>query len=904
VKLTGDSGNILWAQQYHATPSSRDKGTDIAVDAAGRVFVVGHSDTRSADSTDLIVLSYAPDGTPGITVRYHYVLIDGATAVVPDEMGGCYVAGYSSRSNTNLDFVVIHYDSLGATDWFTRLNGPSNGNDRANALVADGAGNLYATGYAWTGTSSRYAYYTAKLDAATGDTAWTAFYNGTAGIGDPYDDVAHAIAVDDSGNVYVTGRAGEQATYYDATTVKYDATGSQVWAHRFDAGRNAEDGAGAIAVDADGHVYCGGFTYEYYIDSDQDWLVYGITPGGATDWQQVYDAGVEDIDSCAALVLDDNSNVYATGITSDITSCLEWLTAKYNSHGVQSWMSIHGVYDEDDEANDIVLDDMGNVFVGGVDLYSGGEDYAVIKYSEADVAAILIIAPTDTLRYGAEMNPRAWVRNYGATSASFPVWLGVGNTYFDAQNVVDLAPYDSVLVEFATWVVHDVGNHEVVCYTMLPGDKEPENDTTFGFVTTVYVWEQLASIPYAAVGRQREVKDGGSLVYASDTLICGFKGNNTVEFYKYNIQRDTWVAAETIPSYGSTGRKKRVKRGARLEVVDNNIYALKGNNTVEFWRYSLEGDSAWVEKANYPIGGGRRIKGGSGLEYVPASNLIYSCKGSKTLEFYAYDVAGDSWIRKADVGSGPRGKTAKYGTCMTYDGDNTIYLLKGYRYEFHAYSISGDTWTQKPDIPLSTLGGRKKKIKKGAGIAYDPELERVYASKGGKSIEWWYFDVARDTWVETPDQIPLGPSNKPQYYGSCMEYGGGKIYFLKGYKTNEFWKYNSGLMSVFGADVPGGVMTFGSAPTLARPELAAVPNPFVGRTALRYSLPVAGRVRVTLHDVTGRVVRNVVDEFQASGSYSVTVRDDGLAAGVYLARLVAVTGRGTLTATRKVLVAR
>lgn len=73
-----------------------------------------------------------------------------------------------------------------------------------------------------------------------------------------------------------------------------------------------------------------------------------------------------------------------------------------------------------------------------------------------------------------------------------------------------------------------------------------------------------------------------------------------------------------------------------------------------------------------------------------------------------------------------------------------------------------------------------------------------------------------------------------------------------------------------------------------------VPNPFNPVTTIRYSIPEAGQVRLTVHDVAGRLVRTLVDEDQAprAGGYTVTwngTNDAGrpVASGVYFCRLSA-----------------
>jgi len=68
---------------------------------------------------------------------------------------------------------------------------------------------------------------------------------------------------------------------------------------------------------------------------------------------------------------------------------------------------------------------------------------------------------------------------------------------------------------------------------------------------------------------------------------------------------------------------------------------------------------------------------------------------------------------------------------------------------------------------------------------------------------------------------------------------------------------------------------------------ASRPNPASGRSTIAFTLPQAGRVRLTLHDVAGRTIRTLVDESRAAGAQSVTFETRGLEPGVYYCRLQA-----------------
>ncbi|HMQ67669.1 MAG TPA: T9SS type A sorting domain-containing protein [Ignavibacteria bacterium] len=63
------------------------------------------------------------------------------------------------------------------------------------------------------------------------------------------------------------------------------------------------------------------------------------------------------------------------------------------------------------------------------------------------------------------------------------------------------------------------------------------------------------------------------------------------------------------------------------------------------------------------------------------------------------------------------------------------------------------------------------------------------------------------------------------------------------------------------------------------------PNPFNPSTVISYDLPVSGNVRVTIYDMLGKEIKNLVNEFQSPGRYNVTFNAVGLSSGVYFYRL-------------------
>jgi hypothetical protein len=63
------------------------------------------------------------------------------------------------------------------------------------------------------------------------------------------------------------------------------------------------------------------------------------------------------------------------------------------------------------------------------------------------------------------------------------------------------------------------------------------------------------------------------------------------------------------------------------------------------------------------------------------------------------------------------------------------------------------------------------------------------------------------------------------------------------------------------------------------------PNPFNPSTTIKYSLPKAGNVKLTIYNAIGSRVATVVDEYKTAGNYSVQFNGSNLASGIYLYRL-------------------
>ncbi|MGA2667910.1 MAG: SBBP repeat-containing protein [Ignavibacteria bacterium] len=370
--------NQEWAQRYNGPGNYDDEVRSIAVDGSGNVYITGWS-WGSDTGDDYATIKYSSNGLQDWVRRYNGPenADDGANSIAVDGSGNVYVTGQSGGNTTNWYYATIKYNSSGVQQWVQRYNGPGNGNNIATSIAIDGSGNVYVTGWS-KGIGTGYDYATIKY-SANGVQLWVQRYSGPGNN----DDYAYSIAVDGSGNVYITGYSWGGGTYDDYATIKYNTNGVQQWVQRYNGPGNGYDEATSIVVDSSGNVYVTGWsrgngpgydfaTIKYSASGVQQWVQRYIGPGNGLN------------DEANSIAVDYSCNVYVTGTSYGIGTDYDYTTIKYNANGVQQWVQrYNGSGNGMDEARSIVTDASGNVYVTGYSIGFGtGYDYATIKYSQ------------------------------------------------------------------------------------------------------------------------------------------------------------------------------------------------------------------------------------------------------------------------------------------------------------------------------------------------------------------------------------------------------------------------------------------------------------------------------------------------------------------------------------------
>ncbi len=261
-----------------------------------------------------------------------------------------------------------------ARQWVARYSGNAkNGNNAATAMALDDSGNVYVTGWvSRTGTGVDIATIKYSPD---GLQMWVSYYP-PSGTGT---DKPTAITVDTAHNVYVTGTTTTGTSNTDYVTLKINITGDSVkWAKTYNGPGNGEDHPTSIAVNDSLEVFVSG--YSLGSGTNFDYATIKYMPNGDTAWVRRFNGAANGVDSALAMALRGFTDLYVTGTSVD--SGYDYLTVKYNpATGDTVWTNRYNGYVlGNDIARAIVLRSSTQVYVTGSSQgINGDDDYLTIR---------------------------------------------------------------------------------------------------------------------------------------------------------------------------------------------------------------------------------------------------------------------------------------------------------------------------------------------------------------------------------------------------------------------------------------------------------------------------------------------------------------------------------------------
>lgn len=323
-----NAGTLQWASFYNGSSNGIDEGKSIAVDATGNVFVCGYT-SDSLFFFNTITVMYNTSGVQQWAQSYDGAISgnDELLEIVIDASSNVYVVGNTETSSANYDYLTIKYNSTGAQQWLQTYDGASASGDYGKGITLDNNNDVIVTGQSFQ-TNQWFDYLTIKY-SNSGAQQWTARYNHAA---NRYED-AWDVITDNSGFIYITGQSqaiGNNSTPPDCATVKYTPAGNQVWVKRWDGGfANEDDRAFAIALDDTANVYIAGYSKNA---ANFDGITIKYDSSGTEEWAVRYNSQYNQNDQNLAMVVK-NGDVYIAGKTANAAN-EDFLTIRYSYVGV------------------------------------------------------------------------------------------------------------------------------------------------------------------------------------------------------------------------------------------------------------------------------------------------------------------------------------------------------------------------------------------------------------------------------------------------------------------------------------------------------------------------------------------------------------------------------------------
>jgi len=272
------SGNEIWARGPHDN-YDKDGANGIAINAAGEIFIAGYfqspflifnTDTMFlSDYADIFIAKYDTAG------NFHWAKDDGkdgfeyVTGIALDKNSNIYITGYFGADSTHLGNITLYnsnlafidvftakYDSAAAIIWAKTVRGASS-NDGASSIAVDASGNAYITG--------NFQSDTLFFDADTVTTTlgnqdiFIARYNTSGnviwakGIGGNNPDYPQNIMATPDYKVYVTGNFQSDTIAFDNDTLLNTSLTGNLFVAQYDTSGTAD-----WAVSAHGSAYVQG----------------------------------------------------------------------------------------------------------------------------------------------------------------------------------------------------------------------------------------------------------------------------------------------------------------------------------------------------------------------------------------------------------------------------------------------------------------------------------------------------------------------------------------------------------------------------------------------------------------------------------------------------------------------
>lgn len=291
-----------------------------------------------------------------------------------DSLRNIYLVGYtSSFGKGGGDSIIVKYHSSGNIRIWNRSWGGS-GNEEAHAIVLDSSENIYITGY--TEYSGEYDIFLLKYNSS-GHLQWNLTWSEDGAY------MGWDLSLDSSENIYIAGDRYIN-NQKDAYVVKFDNAGNYLWNYTWGSEFTSECST-AIIIDSLDRIYLtiSKPPYELFNILEDIYLV-RLDNAGNLDWSLQWGTPGH-LDMAYDLTLDSAGNILITGLSSSIgEGGLDMLLLKFNNSGFPLFNTSWGSSNTD-IAYDIETDSSDDIYITGSIEYSDRrkDDVVLLKFDSS-----------------------------------------------------------------------------------------------------------------------------------------------------------------------------------------------------------------------------------------------------------------------------------------------------------------------------------------------------------------------------------------------------------------------------------------------------------------------------------------------------------------------------------------
>ena len=248
LKKLSLAGKLVWQTIYNSGGTNQDTGISVSEDSAGNIYALMNT---SGALQSQRVLQFSAAGNL-LWKNSYFAPGNGSssgTQILGRPAGGCVVLGSKfDGSNTNTqDITLSSFDTSGLLLWRKIYDNGDSTSDTPVAMSMNAAGKVAFV------ASTLNVWNFPEIATALYDTSGAKVFARTRGNGTTTGATASGVALDDSDNVFSTGKIYLNSNWH-ASVFKYNSVGTLVWANSYNT-VSGDDAANGVTIDNLGNAY-------------------------------------------------------------------------------------------------------------------------------------------------------------------------------------------------------------------------------------------------------------------------------------------------------------------------------------------------------------------------------------------------------------------------------------------------------------------------------------------------------------------------------------------------------------------------------------------------------------------------------------------------------------------------